>query len=128
VTAGAVHTLSLFVKPAERIAMQFEMRDQGPGKYGIVQFNFHDAAVAYESGDVSEAGLQALPDGWFRCWAAMPYSGDTAVFNVALLGSHAAQVYRGRGWGWAGILIWGVQFEPGDRPRGYAGAASRTAQ
>jgi hypothetical protein len=126
VTPGQVYTLSVFVKPAGRIAMQFEMRGEKPGKSSIVQFNFNDAAVTYAGGDVSDAGVQALPGGWFRCWAAMPYSGDTAVFNFALLGWQSAATYRGNES--AGLLIWGVQFELGDRPRGYAGAEKRAAQ
>lgn len=125
-TAGAIHTLSVFVKPVERLALQFEMRDQRPGKLGVVQFNFRDKAVTYAGGDISGAGMQVLPDGWFRCWAAMPYFGDTAVFNIAMLGMHAAVEYRGSSS--AGLLIWGTQFEPGVRPRGYAGAESRTPQ
>jgi hypothetical protein len=67
-----------------------------------------------------------LPDGWFRCWAAMPYTGDTADLALALLGVHAAVIYAGSSS--AGVLIWGVQFEPGDRPRGYAGKESHAAQ
>jgi hypothetical protein len=126
VTAGKVYTLSIYVKPAGRSAMQLEMGDQGAGKSGIVQFNFNDAAVTYANADVSDAGVQALPDGWFRCWAATPYSGATAALNVALLGMHGAVAYRGSSS--AGLLIWGVQFEPGERPRGYAGAESHAGQ
>ena len=124
VTAGGIYTLSIYVKPAERAAMQFEMRDQAFGKSGVVHFNFNDEAVTYAKGDVTDVGMQALPDGWFRCWAAMPYSTDVAVFNFALLGWQSAIIYKGDKS--VGLLIWGVQFEPGNRPRGYA--ASRTAQ
>jgi hypothetical protein len=126
VTPGAVHTLSLFVKADELAAIQFEMRDARVGKYGLAHFNLQDKGVTFEGGDVSDAGLQALPDGWYRCWAAMPYSSDTAVFNFALLGRGG--VFTRRSFGLGGLLIWGVQFEPGDRPRGYAGAQSRAAQ
>jgi hypothetical protein len=124
VTAGGIYTLSIYVRPIERNAMQFEMRGQKPGKFGIVQFNFNDKAVTYAGGDVSDFGMEALPGGWFRCWAAMPYSDDTAVFNFALLGWQSPIIYKGDKS--AGLLIWGVQFEPGNRPRGYA--ASGTAQ
>jgi hypothetical protein len=123
VTPGTVHTLSLFVKPSGFVAIQFEMRDARAGKYGLAHCNLRDMAVTFEGGDVSSAGLQALPDGWFRCWAAMPFSGDTAVFNFALL-DRRSMLSRLR-FGSGGLLIWGVQFEPGDRPRGYAGPATR---
>jgi hypothetical protein len=39
VSAGEVSTLSLFVKPAERDAIWFEMRDGEQGKYGIARFD-----------------------------------------------------------------------------------------
>jgi hypothetical protein len=126
VTPDRVYTLSIYVKPVGRAAMQFEMRDQTPDKSGIAQFNFNDAGVTYTNANVTNAGMQALPDGWFRCWAAMPYSGATAAFNFSLLGMHAAFTYAGNSS--AGLLIWGVQFEPGDRPRGYVGAESHAAQ
>jgi hypothetical protein len=126
VTAGGVYTLSIYAKAAGRTAMQFEMRGREPGEYGIVQFNLNDAAATYAGGFVSDVGVQALPDGWFRLWAAMPYSGDTAGLNFTLLREHGAVAYRGSSS--AGLLIWGVQFEPGDRPSGYAGTQTRAAQ
>jgi hypothetical protein len=126
VTAGAVHTLSLFVKSAGPILIQFEMRDPNFDKYGVVQYNLQDRAVVYESGDVDRAGMQALPDGWLRCWAAMPYSSDNAVFDFALMSRHAERVYKGNSA--TGLLIWGVQLEPGDGPRAYAAAQGSAAR
>ena len=117
-TPGEVHTLSLYVKPAERSGIQFEMRDGQMGKYGIARFDLVRKAVVAESGDVSHSGMQELPDGWFRCWAAMPYATDHAVFNFGLISASGAASYAGNGQG--GLLVWGVQVEPGDRPGGYA--------
>jgi hypothetical protein len=125
-TAGSVHTVSLFVKSVGPILIQFEMRDEKPGKHGIAQFNLQEKAVVYETPDVSGAGMQELPDGWIRCWAALPYSGDTAVFDLALMTRHAALIYRGDSS--VALLIWGVQFEPGNRPNAYAGAKGGAAQ
>jgi hypothetical protein len=125
VTPGGTYTLSLFVKPAERIAVQFEMLADSAGEYGIVRFNLQERTVTFTGGDLSDAGLAALPDGWSRCWAAMPYSRPTAVFNVRPLDAHGAPSYPGRRS--AGLMIWGVQFEPGERPRGYADAAHSAA-
>jgi hypothetical protein len=125
VTAGAVHTLSLFVKSAGSILIQFEMADKNPGKFGAVQFNLQEKTVVYEAGDVSGVGMQSLPDGWFRCWVAMPYSSDKAVFNFALMNTHAARTHRGNNS--IGVLIWGVQFEPGARARAYAASQGGAA-
>jgi hypothetical protein len=116
-----VYTLSLFVKPAERVAVQFEMLGDPAGKYGLVRFNLADGTVVFAGGDLSDTGIEALPDGWYRCWAAMNYARETAVFNFRPLDAHGAPSYAGRRS--TGLFIWGVQFEPGERPRGYADAA-----
>ena len=115
---GEVHTLSLYIKRGERSDVMFEMRDVTPGKYGFVKFDLRRKAVVAQSGDVSDFGVQELPTGWFRCWAAMPYATDRAVFNFALLSSAAAVEYGGDGR--SGLLIWGVQFERGAKPGGYS--------
>jgi hypothetical protein len=123
-TASEVHTLSLYVKPAERGAIYFEMRDGGPGKYGVADFDLMSKTVAGQSGDVMDAGMQELPNGWYRCWAAMPYATGTVVFNFTLQGSSDDKnKYVGNSQ--AGLLIWGVQFEPGNQPRAYAGPKGR---
>ena len=115
---GHPNTLSLFVKAAERSKIRFEMRDEEPGKYGIVVFDLSSKMVIGTSGDVSDGGMQELPGGWYRCWAAMPYATTTAVFNFALLAENGAGTYAGNSR--SGLLIWGVQFEPdADRVRGY---------
>jgi hypothetical protein len=116
-TAGAVHTLSLYVQPAERGQIQFEMRDRKVGKYGTARFDLARKAVVAEAGDVSDSGIQELPDGWFRCWAAMPYATDAVVFNFGLTTASGVSYFGNSG---AGLLIWGVQLEPGDHPGGYA--------
>jgi hypothetical protein len=123
VTPGEVHTLSLYIKPAERGKIQFEMRDGKVGKYGNALFDLVRKAVVAESGDVSDSGIQELPDGWLRCWAAMPYATNEAVFNFALIIASGTS-YGGSGG--SGLLIWGVQFEPGSRPGGYAAAEHPT--
>jgi hypothetical protein len=117
ITPGETYTLSLYVKPAERGQIQFEMRDGKVGKYGIAGFDLFRKAVVTESGDVSDSGIQELPDGWFHCWAAMPYATDLVVFNFALITASGVSYW---GSGGAGLFIWGVQIEPGDHPGGYA--------
>src|SRR5262249_31971126 len=66
VTPGAVHTLSLYVKPAERTWVQFDMRDGRPGKKGRARFDLARKFVVAQSGDVRDAGIQELPNGWYR--------------------------------------------------------------
>lgn len=118
VAAGTTNVLSVYVKPAGRNYLEFEIRDNHPGKYGVVRFDLAGKAVSLKSGDVAAAGVQPLPDGWLRCWAAMPYAGDTAVANFALMDNEGAIQYPAVSG--AGLLIWGVQFEPGTQPAAYS--------
>jgi hypothetical protein len=117
--AGKTSVLSLFVKAGVRTAIRFEMRDSDPARYGTATFDLQRGTVVSGSVDVSDAGMQQLPNGWFRCWAVMPYATGAAVFNFGLLNGRLDGIYGGDGR--SGLLIWGVQFEPGqDGPGGYA--------
>jgi hypothetical protein len=88
--------------------------------YGIARFDLGRTEVTAKSGDVSDLGIQELPNGWFRCWRAMPYATGEAVFNFALVTGNGVAPYAGDNL--ARLLVWGVQFEPGGRPEGYAAA------
>ena len=116
------YTLSLYVKPAERTLIGFEMLDSNPtnGHYGTATCDMSQK-VADRAKDVTHAGVQQLPGGWFRCWAAMPYATDTAAFDFFLIGTDGATTYPGDPK--SGLSIWGVQFEPGDAPKGYSTTA-----
>jgi hypothetical protein len=122
---GSVHTLSLYVKIAERSGLMFEMRDRGPGKYGVVRFDLKKRELA-KSGDLKDAGMRVGANGWIRCWAAMPFDSDQAVYTLGLLGPpDGAPVYKGNGR--SGLLIWGSQLEPADRPGSYVATVGRPA-
>lgn len=113
------YTLSFFLKPAGRRLVMFETRDAQVGKkYGVARFDIEHKTVFAKLNDTKDAGIQELPDGWLRCWVAMPYTGDAIVFNIALMNNQVAVEYPGDTN--AAVLAWGVQLEPGDRPRGYS--------
>jgi hypothetical protein len=113
-TPGALHTLSLLVKPEQRNAIQFEMRDLKPGDYGLVRFDVTQKSVVFKSGNIDASGVEALPNGWFRCWASMPFASDIAVFNFALMDNANATSYAGTSG--SGLLIADVQFNVGGPP------------
>lgn len=115
---GEAYTLSIFVKPGQRRALMLEMTDTPPAKYGVVRYDLAGEQIAYVGGDIGNAGIQSLPDGWFRLWAAMPYQSAKMAFSVSLLRTPDTIIYPGtKG---DGALIWGVQFEPGEIPRDYS--------
>jgi hypothetical protein len=115
---GEHSTLSLFVKSHDRSGIQFEMRDHEVGKYGVARFDLQQGGLIAQIGDVVDSGLQILPDGWFRCWAVMPYATDRAVFNFSLLNTHREWRYHGNGI--SGLFVWGVQFEHGSQMSDYS--------
>jgi len=116
IAPGQVQTLSLYVKPAERWALQFEMADTVSKNYGIARFDLRKKVVIAEIGDVTDAGIQEVHNGWYRCWAAMPYASKTGGVNFGLMDREGQVDYRGDSN--AGLFIWGPQFGLGAAPRG----------
>ena len=116
-TPGAMHTVSLFAKPGERGGISLEMRDDKMGKYGLMRFDLRHEVRMSSTGDVTECGIERLADGWLRVWAVMPFASDRAVVDLALLSPRGEPRYPGDGK--AGLLIWGLQVEPGTVPSVY---------
>jgi hypothetical protein len=121
---GQYHTLSVYAKPVGQSAIQLEMRDATPpGRYGLSICDLEQGVVSTVHGDVINAGLQQLPSGWFRCWAAMPYATDQVVFNFAIVRQREGNSYSGDGK--SGLLLWGPQFELGTTVGGYSAGAQK---
>jgi hypothetical protein len=116
VRPGHTYTLSLFVTPAGRNGIQMEMGDTKPGKYGAVMFDL-TGKQAVQRGDVTHSGVEQEANGWYRCWATMPYATDSVGFNFSLMDAAGSMSYTGDGH--SGLLIWGVQFEQGSQPSRY---------
>lgn len=118
VTTPGMYTLSLFVKPQGRTKILFEMTEPPGGKYGVADFDLENKEVISERGDIEDAGMQELPDGWLRCWAAMPYASAAPTFDIALMDDGGAGQYDGKPG--RGILAWGPQFENAAQVSGYS--------
>jgi len=96
-SAGMSYTLSAYIKPAERKAVRIEIRDNPQKKYGIARFDLETGKVIDFSGDISDAGIEATRDGWYRIWVSMPFSENQAVFNFQLMDTNLAHQYQGDG-------------------------------
>lgn len=114
---GDTYTTSIYFKPADLHGIFVEMRDSEGGQYGTALFDLAQQAVQQKKGAVTNIGLQRLPDGWFRGWAAMPYKTDAAVINVNLI--NPSNSGNGAGAPGPSLLLWGVQFEAGTEATGY---------
>ena len=126
ITPGGVYTLSIYLKPAGRRLVMFEMRDkEHDKKYGVARFDLEHKTVFAKLDNTKDAGIQELPDHWLRCWAAMPYDTDSAVFDLSLMDNQVAVLYPGNPND--AVLAWGVQLEPGERPKAFSSNGEQTA-
>lgn len=115
-----IQTFSVYFNGADR-SIWLEMRDDNPGKYGTALCNLPGPNMhgyVNKSGDALDGGVDDVGDGWYRCWAAMPYDRPNVVLAIELRNWNGNTQYRGNGH--SGVLIWGAQFEPGNRPSAYA--------
>jgi ABC-2 type transport system ATP-binding protein len=128
VRPGSDYVLSLYAKADKRAGIRFEMRDsQQPGRYGTAVFelpnvkedvfNLRSDGAAATAGDVVKAGVKAVQNGWYRCWATMRFNSVDAVFTLGPVTAEGAHMYKGDGE--SGLLIWGAQLEPGSKPGAY---------
>jgi len=54
-------------------------------------------ATAQRDGDMRDAGLEPLPDGWWRCWIAMPIDTPGATLRLSLMNERLDPAYVGDG-------------------------------
>jgi ABC-type polysaccharide/polyol phosphate transport system ATPase subunit len=119
-TPGVVHTFSVYFKLEERFAIRLELRDDPQTRYGTATCNpptVRAEGSVIKTVDVTDGNVESLGDGWYRCWAAMPYDLARVVLAIELVDRNGAHTYKGDGR--SGVLIWGAQFEPGSRPAAY---------
>jgi hypothetical protein len=113
-----IYTFSVYVKPDQIIDLQFELGDRQQGnKYGLVRFLVGPFGAVQKQGHIQAAGLQRLPNGWYRCWAAMPFATNFIGVGIGLLDRDQLGNFASDGQ--SGLWLWGAQFAPGERPGGY---------
>jgi hypothetical protein len=54
-------------------------------------------ATAQRDGDMRDAGLEPEPDGWSRCWVAMPVEAPEATLRLSLMNERLDPTYVGDG-------------------------------
>jgi hypothetical protein len=105
VTSGAVYTLSIFAKAAERSRVWVDIY----GGYNAAVFDLNSGTVIAVSSGVS-AVMTSFGNGWWRCVVTATAPDPTAYINIGpTIGSTTNNSYTGNGT--SGIYIWGAQFE-----------------
>jgi hypothetical protein len=116
VTPG-VKTFSVYFKPNER-SIGFEMSDITPGKYGAAMCDVSKAGPSgsywLKTGDIVDAAVEDVGNGWYRCWGAMPFTLANVVLVIQLRDEKGMIQYQGDGR--SGVLVWGARFEIGNKP------------
>jgi hypothetical protein len=70
-------------------------------------------ATAQRDGDMLDAGLGPQPDGWWRCWIAMPIDAPAATLRVGLMNERLDPAYLGDGT--SGVIVGEVELQEADR-------------
>jgi hypothetical protein len=103
VEPGASYILSVVAKPVGNRALHVEARDaREPGHHGYAECDMQDL-TAQRGGAMLDVGLDALPEGWFRCSAMMSFGRPDAIFDIGLSKGHAGSAYQGDGK--SGVLL-----------------------
>jgi hypothetical protein len=106
------YIFSILVKPGPNRTLWFELADGGqPDNDGRTYFDL-DRLSSSRAGNIIDLDIEALPDGWFRCWASMRFHGNSVAANV-VLGAKTAVLYKGDGE--SSITIRKAALRPGAR-------------
>ncbi|MNJ22614.1 hypothetical protein D3C77_169870 [compost metagenome] len=85
---------------------------------GNARYNLDTGTIDNASSILDGVGIEAYPDGWYRCWlVATTIASPVAVPVDVQLATSAGPSYAGDGV--SGAYIWGYQFEAGDSPSSY---------
>jgi hypothetical protein len=111
---GRDYVISIVAKPLGSRWLRMETRDaDGAGHDGHAECDVQ-SLTAQRGGTMLDVGLDLLPDGWFRCWAAMSFGGKAAALDIGLM--KGPRVARYRGDGKSGAMLDGVQLWARRRP------------
>lgn len=134
ITAGAFVAQSIWAKRAagdRYLQLQFyDGSSDGARAVFDLSGGTVSASGALNAGTFTAAGIEAYPDGWYRCYVAGKVgAASTTVTNAVLLsnaGTFGGAIYTGDGT--SGLYLWGAQFEQGGTfPTSYIPTAGATA-
>jgi hypothetical protein len=107
-------TYSIYAKAAERTLVAIAKASNS----NAVRFNLSTGVITSTGGDWSNASIEALANGWYRCAATVTLSSDWIYTSP-----NTAASYTGDGA--SGILIWGAQLLTAADQTSTAGAYQR---
>lgn len=109
------YVFSILFKVSGARAVELEMVDGiRPGQYGTAVCN-PAKQETLRTGDIIDADMEVLPDGWYRCWASMTFNGTTAGYSIAINKDNSS-LYEGDGK--ASLILREALLQPGARVMG----------
>jgi hypothetical protein len=109
------YAVSAIVKPIGARGLRLEILDSGSSvDRGNVQCDMN-GLEAVRGAQTPDAGLDALPDGWMRCWLVPAATPAHATLSLVVLNESGQRAYVGDGT--SGILLKDVTIQPWQRPR-----------
>jgi hypothetical protein len=108
------YVVSATVKPIGVRGLRMEILDSGSSvDRGNVQCDMN-GLEAVRGAQTPDAGLEALPDGWMRCWLVPTAASAHAILNLVVLNDGGQRTYAGGGN--SGILVKDVTIQPWHLP------------
>lgn len=112
-TSGTTYTLSVFAKAKERsqIVLLFGADTAAFANEGVLFTLSGSGTAAISTGSPVAYGIEALANGWYRCWASATCASTTNAILRIYLASSNSSTYSGDGA--SGLYLWGAQLEAG---------------
>jgi hypothetical protein len=99
-TPGKIVRLAFYAKAIGARGVFVELRTGGRRGSGYCDL---PGGTAQRDGDMLDAGIEPAPQGWWRCWVAMPVEAPDATLRLSLMNERLDPFYSGDGESGAGI-------------------------
>jgi hypothetical protein len=99
-TPGKIVRLAFYAKAIGARGVFVELRTGGRRGGGYCDL---PGGTAQRDGDMLDAGIEPAPQGWWRCWVAMPVEAPDATLRLSLMNERLDPFYSGDGESGAGI-------------------------
>lgn len=119
---GTTYVFSVYAKAAERT--EIRIKASGTSLFTvdpIVRYTMSDAGTAAlaQGNPTPTRGIEALADGWYRCWMSVTVAASATMTMTCSLYNTVASTDYYTGDGTSGAYLWGSQLETGSTATAY---------